>query len=1223
MDPGLDQFLRELARVSDISSPQGSTLAEAEPEALAELSGRFAVLRPLGKGGFGAVYAVRDRVRQADVALKLLRRRDAQSLYWFKREFRALAALDHPNLLRLFEFFAIGERWCFTMELLEGVDVATYVRRGEGAEREQRIREVLAQLLEGLAYLHARGLLHRDLKPANLLVTPARRLVVLDFGLVAPMADGAVEGEQALAGTRAYMAPELARGGPVGAAADLYAVGVVLYELLTGQLPPRDGLELEAGLAQAPGELAGFCLALLSASPAARPSAHALREQLVPPDRRAPAREGGFVGREAELAALGEALRETRQGAPVAVLLHGVSGSGKTTLLQQFIQEQRRLHPELLVLSGRCFAQVSMPHEAIDGVVDDLYQHLLGHPEEVPPPSALAALGRLFPVLRQLGGSSQEDTPTEELSGLRPRAAATLASLLAGLARRGPLAIVMDDFQWADLDSARLLGELMAVPVPALLWIVSHRSEDAEASPALAALREAVGDRARTLVLDGLGAEQAERLAVSLGADAPSARRVASESQGNPFFLTELCRHAGGAQGGTGGPAAGDIRASVAALIRGRVAALPAAARKLLDVVSMAGYPLERSIAVRAALAATPVRLPEPAAIRALVTTHLVRIQQSRGEELLAPYHHRVGELVSAELSREERRDGHRRIAQGLVAVGVSAPGRLLLHLRGAEDSAGSARYALEAARQARAALAFERAAELYAVAIELGVPDGAAADEVEVERAEALRAAGHSLEAAEAFLRAVALRPSGRRAPKLRQRAMEQLLLAGHVARGLALLRGLQAELGLSDVPTRLGPWQWLRLTRAAARLRGERLEARRVDEDAALRVDVCHTAAQGMLYVEPRRMVGFHLRQLELARATGDRGRILRALSLDAILSALGGRLARCRADLAAIQRIAAAGSEPGDSWGSALAEGVSAMIQGHWSRASERLAEYGASCRRLGFSGGVDLDRMHVHLALCEWARGDIPALVERVTMLDREAERRGNRLSAALLWLTSGLLVPLCHDEPGRAWAELERASATVTALTGGLLRSTRLMAELRVLLYEGRGAEAWERLSAADAGGGGDVVENAPMLRSQQYYLRGAVALAAGRLDEAARASRWLRWWGPRWAAPLGQLIEGCLVWRREGPRPALRWFSKAEEGFRRGDRALLAEVARWRGSQCAGGAGQARVEEVAAWMRARGIQAPARLVAMFAPVPGEQEATSAGRPAAPAGAGAP
>lgn len=252
---------------------------------------RFTLRRRLGAGGMGVVYEAHDREMDKIVALKTLARAEAAHIYRFKREFRTLADVSHPNLVALHELMSDGLHWFFTMELVKGVTFIEHVRpetMGAGdsatdntlpgprarlakqtdseAETEvfdssrlslesgerlldeaqpaissnytldkSRLRSALQQLAEGVNRLHELGKLHRDIKPSNVLVTDEGRVVLLDFGLVEDIEPEHYE--TLLAGTPDYMSPEQGAQMAISKASDWYSVGVILYQALTGRLP--------------------------------------------------------------------------------------------------------------------------------------------------------------------------------------------------------------------------------------------------------------------------------------------------------------------------------------------------------------------------------------------------------------------------------------------------------------------------------------------------------------------------------------------------------------------------------------------------------------------------------------------------------------------------------------------------------------------------------------------------------------------------------------------------------------------------------------------------------------------------------------------------------------------------------------------------------------------------------------------------------------------------
>jgi serine/threonine protein kinase len=217
--------------------PYATTLSESTPEppAFTPRSARFEILRRLGAGGMGIVYVAIDKQRGARVALKTLRELDGESLFRFKREYRSVQGLQHPNLVALGDLVEEDGAWFFTMELVRGTDFLRYVRPGAALD-ETRLRDALHQLAAGIAFLHAAGIMHRDLKPSNVLVDETGRVVILDLGLVYDLSDAQSTGEH-IVGTVAYMSPEQAAAKRLGPESDWYSVGVMLYEALTGRVP--------------------------------------------------------------------------------------------------------------------------------------------------------------------------------------------------------------------------------------------------------------------------------------------------------------------------------------------------------------------------------------------------------------------------------------------------------------------------------------------------------------------------------------------------------------------------------------------------------------------------------------------------------------------------------------------------------------------------------------------------------------------------------------------------------------------------------------------------------------------------------------------------------------------------------------------------------------------------------------------------------------------------
>ena len=494
---------------------------------------RFQVLRRIGAGGMGVVYEAHDRERGHRVALKTISSSGSDTLFRLKREFRALAHLSHPNLAALYDLVIDEGGSFFTMELVDGREFLRWVRLAGASEPmayaptvstvpsdkltttqasiswpagpppsgpgvavpsavapmppldEARLRAGLQQLGLGLEALHAAGKIHRDIKPSNILVTDEGRVVLLDFGLVAEV-DEVRDLSDSVVGTVGYMAPEQAAGDQrVTPAADWYAVGVVLYEALTGRLPfsgpsltvlqdkqLRTPPRPSALVPTVPADLDELCAALLARVPGERPVAAEVLPRLGVP--RGPvtsmvsrSRDQLLAGRAAELSALEASLDAVAHGRAACVVVRGASGIGKSALVRRFLEHAQQRQPRPVVLSGRCYEREAVPYKAMDSLIDRLSTHWL----QLPPdegraliPDDAALLPTLFPVLARVPVVADVPPPKAiaDPQEVRTRAFGALRQLLRRLAERQPLILFIDDLQWVDVDTITLLADLDA-----------------------------------------------------------------------------------------------------------------------------------------------------------------------------------------------------------------------------------------------------------------------------------------------------------------------------------------------------------------------------------------------------------------------------------------------------------------------------------------------------------------------------------------------------------------------------------------------------------------------------------------------------------------------------------------------------------------------------------------------------------------------------------------
>ena len=256
---------------------------------------RFQAVQRIDAGGMGEVWEADDTLLGRRVAIKVLAEElagDPVAVRRFRREARATAMLDHPNVVRVFDFVD-GQAPFLVLELLEGQTLAERLRR-DGALPPAEAARIAAAVADGLDVAHRAGIIHRDIKPSNIMLTASGEVKVMDFGIAAAWEAHSTTGQQLLA-TASYVAPERITGARATPAGDLYSLGVVLYEMLTGQPPFRADsakqllrahLEalprpVRALVSSVPPGIAAACEACLAKDPTERPtSARALAAQL-------------------------------------------------------------------------------------------------------------------------------------------------------------------------------------------------------------------------------------------------------------------------------------------------------------------------------------------------------------------------------------------------------------------------------------------------------------------------------------------------------------------------------------------------------------------------------------------------------------------------------------------------------------------------------------------------------------------------------------------------------------------------------------------------------------------------------------------------------------------------------------------------------------------------------------------------------------------------------
>jgi serine/threonine protein kinase len=223
-----------------------------------EIAGRYRLDERLGAGGMSTVYKARDNVLERMVAVKLLAEHLAEDdgfVARFRREALAAAKLLHPNVVQVYDSGRDPEahRHFMVMEYVQGPTVTQMMRERDRLPVDEAA-DIAAQACEGLEYAHRHGVIHRDVKPGNLIVNPDGVVKLVDFGIAKAAEDSRITQIGSVVGTAAYLSPERAQGDEATPSADVYSLGVVLYQMLSGRLPYESGSLTELALRQQEGE---------------------------------------------------------------------------------------------------------------------------------------------------------------------------------------------------------------------------------------------------------------------------------------------------------------------------------------------------------------------------------------------------------------------------------------------------------------------------------------------------------------------------------------------------------------------------------------------------------------------------------------------------------------------------------------------------------------------------------------------------------------------------------------------------------------------------------------------------------------------------------------------------------------------------------------------------------------------------------------------------------
>ena len=609
---------------------------------------RYIMRDKLGEGGMGAVYRAVDRLTGQEIAYKrVITRTDAGEAtqvedlgsdsgnmglrFALAREFELLASVQHPHVIRVLDYgFDREKNSFFTMSLLD--NPRTILQAADGQPLPHKA-QLLIQLLQALAYLHRRGIVHCDLKPDNVLVTDDGVLRVVDFGLAT--LQNRSDSDDVAGGTLAYMSPEVLQGRPASYASDLYAVGVMAYEMFVGKHPfdlenvsamisavlnsdpdlsalektiqfdkPLSELDPEQ-IYQLQSENIGdhlipFVERLLAKDEAERVASaeeaidllievtHIPRPEETIEIRDSFLQAAEFIGRDAEMKQLTDALKRATDNHGSAWLIGGESGVGKSRLIDEL--RTSALVRGVLVLRGQAVAE----RQGTYAVWQNVLQHLLLYVDVSDLEASI--LKPIVPNIADLLQRDVDDAPQITPQQAKDRLLGTIVSLFRRLQQ--PAIVLLEDLQWSS-SSLEVLNRLNAIVKDMSLLIVgSYRTDESPDLPKSL-------PNMQMMKLERLSQANITDLAVSMiGQSAQSPELIEliqRETEGNTFFLVEVMRTLAEDAGQLSQVGIMDLpenvfAGGVQAILERRIERIPQPMRPLLVKAGLMGRQLDLSV---------------------------------------------------------------------------------------------------------------------------------------------------------------------------------------------------------------------------------------------------------------------------------------------------------------------------------------------------------------------------------------------------------------------------------------------------------------------------------------------------------------------------------------------------------------------------------------------------------------------------------------------------
>jgi len=757
------------------------------------LNERYRLDAEVGRGGMGVVYRAHDALLDRDVAVKVLSATElgTEGRTRLLREARAAAGLNHPNIVSVHDAGEarfpdpadsagpagrVAPMPFVVMELVEGPSL--HERRPGSLEETVAVAR---QVCAALEHAHARGIIHRDLKPENVLITPGAVVKLSDFGLAHSVASR-LTSQGTIVGTVFYLAPEVVLGQGVDVRADLYALGVMLYELVAGELPftGDDPISVisqhlhavavppRAKNADVPPALDALIVRLLSKDPDGRPgsAAEVLRSLNAPDilDRDAlPAEElsvlerierGRMVGRERELQQARDLWNSARSGQGQMLLLSGEPGIGKTRLVQELTAQVQVSGGR--ALAGACYAEGGVPYAPFAQILRAVLGPGTGQELDLPD-FVLASLVTLAPGLRLRYPDIPPTPAAQDPQAEQHRLFENLSILFTALSGQAPLLVTVEDIHWADSGTLHLLRHLSRqMRQDRVLFVATYREVELDEARSLQEVlldlhRERLAVRLKLLRLDR---EQTKELLAILFAEEITPEfleGIYRETEGNPFFIEEVCKalvesgrlyYEGGRWHRPPDMDELGIPQSVRVAIQSRIRALPEKVQETLRLAAVLGRgfdldtlaaasDLEEGVVLDALEYAERAQLVEELhgeraarepwlAGRGFISEASDEALHGKARRAFAFVHGLIPNALVEGLPPTQRRRLHAQVADSIERLYPAELEALAYHYEQAGNAEKATHYLLKAGDRARALYACQEAIDCYERALAL-----------------------------------------------------------------------------------------------------------------------------------------------------------------------------------------------------------------------------------------------------------------------------------------------------------------------------------------------------------------------------------------------------------------------------------------------------------------------------------------------------------------------